>query len=175
MYQKNLLRQGCFSEARKFGVEEGLHDTAVYRLLTDIEVPQSTINGLLDSDKRMHINPTVKRGTYIFQEAPRIKRKLIFDPQTVDQLYWHDRVFDLLKMEGPKAAAKLAKEKHLAHDIINHFNHHQIYRKAVKHLDAAMARMVNDRECLVYDRQRDIKSALDTHLKNYRGLERKHV
>lgn len=172
MYQKNLLEQGRFHDAKTFGKDEGLHDTTAYRLLGDIDVPQSTIVDRLDEDKRMHINPTVNRGSYLFQWKPDTEERLIHDPQTIHQLYWHDKSLEVFERQGAKAAAQMAMEKRLAMDMVFHYKHHQIYRRAIKELDLSLAKLINDRENLKQDWRRDFQRSCRRHLKIYLQLSR---
>lgn len=171
LYQKNLLKRGEFSEAKTFGTEEGLHETTAYRLMGDIDVPQSTIIDRLEEERRLQIAPTVNRGAYLFLERPDKQALTLHDPQTIKKIYWKDKCFDYLQQNKPEIASEEARKHHLSFDIINHFNRHQIYQRAVKELDYAMAKMINSRENLGFDPVRDIRRSVKEAYKIFLALE----
>lgn len=171
LYQKNLLKRGEFNEARTFGKEEGLHETTAYRLMGDIDVPQTTIIDRLEEERRLQISPTINRGSYLFLQRPDQRALTLHDPQTIKKIYWKDKCFDFLQQNKPEIASQEAQKHHLSFDIINHFNRHQIYRRAIKELNYAMAKMVNTRENLGFDPVADIRSSVREAYKIFLALE----
>lgn len=172
LYQKNLLKRGEFNEAKTFGKEEGLHETTAYRLMGDIDVPQSTIIDRLEEESRLQISPTLNRGSYLFLERPDKQAMTLHDPQTIKKIYWKDKCFDFLQKNKPEIASEEARKHHLSFDIINHFNRHQIYRRAVKELNYAMAKMINNRENLGFDPAKDIGNSVKEAYKIFLELEK---